>query len=317
MVWFVVSQAVAARSARGITNRFNVDGARPLFTSLFLLFLLAVGYSFLSVIARRPMSVRKLLGLPVRSTSGREWLLGAAIGWGAVVLAVLPLALTGRLSVGFWIEPRAFGLVVVNLAAVAVGTLAEEIVFRGYPFRCLIEAMGPTRATVILATLYGIAHTLAGRGSIIAFLLTSLAGVLLALGWLRTHALWLPWGLHFAWNASLGVLLGLPVTGSVDGSSVVQSAAHGRIWFTGGQFGPEAGLFTAVALALGIVVLVRATRDYAWEYTHPVIIPGGYPMDVPPPPAHAAMEQQAQQPSLVQILPVAPQGRSVEEDQKN
>ncbi len=42
-----------------------------------------------------------------------------------------------------------------------------------------------------------------------------LAGVLLSIAWLRTHGLWLPWGLHFAWNASLGILFGLPVSGDI------------------------------------------------------------------------------------------------------
>ncbi len=317
MAWFVASQVLAVRSARGLTNRFNVDSARPLLGSVFLLFLLAVGFSVLAAIGRRPVTTRSLLGLPRRATAAKEWLLGAAIGWGAAVLCVLPLALTGSLTVGFWTEPRAFGLILTNLATVAVVSLAEEVVFRGYPFRCLLEAIGPTRATVILAFLYGLYHTLAGDGSFAAFLVTFLAGILLAMGWLRTHALWLPWGVHFACNACLGILFGLPVTGAVDGSTVIQSTASGRSVFTGGAFGPEAGLYGAIGVSVAILVLIRTTRDYAWDYTHPVIVPGGYPMDVPPPAAHAAMEQQAQQPTLVQILPTPPQGRSISEEPRH
>jgi len=314
MMWFVASQVLSIRSARGLTNRFNIDSARPLLASLFLLFLLIVGFSLLAAISRRPSTARDLLGLPRRATAGKEWLLGAAIGWGAAVLCLLLLALTGSLTVGFWMEPRAFGLILVNLATVAAGSLAEEVVFRGYPYRCLIEAIGPTRATVILAVFYGLFHTLTGDGSFAAFLITFLAGILLALGWLRTYGLWLSWGLHFAWNASLGILFGLPVTGSVEGSTVVQSTAYGRTLFTGGAFGPEAGLYAAIGVIAGIIVLIRTTGNYAWNYTHPVIVPGGYPMDVPPPAAHVAMEQEAQQPTLVQILPTTPQGRSIGEE---
>lgn len=314
MAWFVASQVLAVRSARGLTNRFNIDSARLLLGSLFLLFLLTVGFSLIATIGRRPVTTRVLLGLPRRATAAKEWLLGSAIGWGAAVLCVLPLVLTGSLSVGFWTEPRAFGLILINLATVATGSLAEEVVFRGYPFRCLIEAIGPTRATVILAFLYGLFHTLVGDGSFAAFLIAFLAGILLALGWLRTHALWLSWGVHFAWNASLGILFGLPVTGSVDGSTVIQSTTFGRSVFTGGAFGPEAGLYAVIGISAAILVLIRTTRDYAWNYTHPVIVPGGYPMDVPPPAAHAAMEQQAPQPTLVQILPTTPQGRSIGEE---
>jgi hypothetical protein len=60
-------------------------------------------------------------------------------------------------------------------------------------------------------------------------------------------------------------------------------------------------------------VLVRVTRDWAWYYTYKPIEPGGYPMDVAPPPAHIEMESKAASaPALVQILPVTPQSRSVE-----
>ena len=59
-----------------------------------------------------------------------------------------------------------------------------------------------------------------------------------------------------------------------------------------------------------MAVVYRVTRDYAWDYTQPVIIPGGYPMDVPPTAAHTAMEQQATATSqpLVQILPAPSAG---------
>ena len=40
-----------------------------------------------------------------------------------------------------------------------------------------------------------------------------LIGVVLSVAYLRTRALWLPWGIHFAWNATLGLVFGLPVSG--------------------------------------------------------------------------------------------------------
>jgi len=57
---------------------------------------------------------------------------------------------------------------------------------------------------------------------------------------------------------------------------------------------------------------VRATDDYAWDYTHPPIIPAGYDVTILPPAAHVAMEEAAKAApvspaSLVQILPAAPQ----------
>ena len=311
-VWLFVSQSLAGRAALGLSVRFNLSDERNLLTVVFLLFLLAIGFSFLQMIAHRDSSLRAALGLPRRATAAREWSTGAAIGWGLVVLAVLPMAFAGALHVEFWTEPRAFWLAVLNLATLAIAALAEEVAFRGYPFRRLIELIGPVKATILMSIFFGALHMFNPAATWISVLITMFAGVLLSIAWLRTHGLWLPWGLHFGWNASMGILFGLPVSGIVDFSSVVQTRAIGRSWLTGGNYGPEGAFFTILVLAIGIVVLVRVTRDYEWEYTHKPIIAGGYPVDVAPPAAHTAMEQEAKPPALVQILPVEPPTRSPE-----
>ena len=323
--WFLASDTVAAHAARGLSERFGLDAARPLLTSAFLLFLLAMGFSLLQTIAKRRSSVREVLGLPKRPTALREWELGAALGWGLVVLAVLPIAVLGTLHIHFWTQPRAFSLLLLNLVTLAVGALAEEVAFRGYSFRRLIEAIGPVAATIVVSLLFALGHVLNPSATGASTLVTILAGVLLSVAWLRTHGLWLGWGLHFAWNASMSILFGLPVSGITDFASIVQTRAFGRLWLTGGDYGPEGAAFTVIVLLIGLAVLVRVTRDYAWHYTYVPIVAAGYPMEAAPPAAHVAMEQQAQQAqqarppaavSLVQILPATPQTRSAGDEPK-
>ena len=320
--WFIAADTVAARAARGLSERFGLDAARPLLTWAFLLFLLALGFSLLQVVARRQSSVREVLGLPRRPTAWREWKLGIALGWGLIVLAVLPMAVAGTLHVHFWTSQRAFGLLLLNLATLAVAALAEEVAFRGYSYRRLIETTGPVAATILMSLLFGVGHMLNPGATWASTLVTILAGVLLSVAWLRTHGLWLGWGLHFAWNASMGILFGLPISGLNDFSSIVQTRAVGPLWLTGGDYGPEGAGFTVIVLLIGIAILVRETRDYAWHYTYVPIVPAGYPMDAPPPAAHVAMEQMAEQtrpaatPALVQILPATPQTRSAGEEPK-
>jgi membrane protease YdiL (CAAX protease family) len=325
VVWFLAADTVAVRAARGISERFALDAARPLLTSIFLLFLLAVGFSILQSISRRRSSVREVIGLPRRPTARREWQLGAALGWTLVVLAVLPMVLAGTLNIQFWTQPRAFGLLLLNLITLAVAALAEEVAFRGYPFRRLIEAIGPVAATITISLLFGLGHALNPGANWTSTLVTMLAGLLLSIAWLRTHGLWLGWGFHFAWNASMGILFGLPISGINDFASVVQTRSFGRLWLTGGAYGPEGANFTAIVLLIGIVILVRITRDYAWHYTYVPIVAAGYPMEAQPPAAHVAMEQQAQQVqqakppaavSLVQILPATSQTRSATDEPK-
>ncbi len=307
--WFLAADTVAGRAARGLAVRFHMEPIRPLLTSIFLLFLLALGFSILQALTNRRLPLRDVLGLPRRPTAAREWKLGAALGWGLVVLAILPMALARALSIQLWTQPGAFTFLFVNLLTLFVAAIAEEVVFRGYPYRRLIEAIGPTAATVALSLLFGIAHMFNPGATWTSTLVTMLAGLLLSLAWLRTHGLWLGWGFHFAWNASIAVLFGLPISGITDFAAIVQARTFGHRWLTGGDYGPEGAAFTVIVLLVGIAILVRITRDYAWHYTYVPIVAAGYPMDAPPPAAHVAMEQQARPappPPLVQILPMAP-----------
>ena len=311
ITWFLAARELAARSASGISQRVDLLALGFVLKPLFLIFLLLVGFSLLDLIARRRSSTAELLALPNRSSARLEWGLGAAIGWSIALLSVIPLALFGSLHVQLWTEPRTFLYSLFTLVGAALGTLALEITFRGYAFRRLVAVMGPGTATTLLSVVYGLLYVFAQGARMAGFVAMVLFALLLSLGWLRTHALWLSWGLHFAWTASLGILFGLPVAGSTDLSSIVQTTAVGRRSLTGGDFGPTATLFSILVLLLAIIPVIRVTRDFAWNYTHPPIVPGGYPMDIAPPAAHAAMETPAAPPPLVQILPSTPQQRSV------
>jgi membrane protease YdiL (CAAX protease family) len=318
--WVLCSQALAAHAAQGIALRFYLLPERPLLGALFFLFLLAVGFSMLQALSRHPSALRSVLGLPRRPSAAREWTLGAAIGWGSVVLAVLPMALAGTLQVTFWTTPRALWLLLLNLVTFAIAALAEEVAFRGFAYRRLIAAIGPVAATTTMSLLFGLLHAFNPAATRASILITILAGILFSVAWLRTHGLWLGWGLHFAWNASMGLLFGLPVSGNTEFSSLVQTRAIGHLWLTGGDYGPEAAIFTVLVLLVAIVVVFRVTRDYAWNYTHQPIVAAGYAVDPPPPAAHVAMEQQTRPapaaPSLIQILPVTPQSRSAGDEPK-
>jgi uncharacterized protein len=72
-----------------------------------------------------------------------------------------------------------------------------------------------------------------------------------------------------------------------------------------------------LAILIGIVFVVLLTSDYAWNYTHPPLVAAGLPMDVAPPAAHTAMEEQAAKPpSLVQIMPTTPQSQAIDDPRR-
>lgn len=301
LLWLLAARVGADSAAQGIAHALRTDVVRPLLYQIFLLILLLTGFTAMNWLATRNGSIRSTNALPARPTAPREWQTGAALGWGLVLLAILPMVVAGALHPQFWLAPRAWGLLVLSLLALFVGSLATELAFRGFLFQRLIAAIGPTAALLILTGIYAFTSTPPGNATSNSFLNSLMIGLLFSLAYLRTHALWLGWGLRFGWLASMGVLFGLPLSGSIDFSSVVATDSSGRIWLTGGAYGPEGALLTVLVLLAGILILYKLTRDYAWQYTHPPIVPGGYPLDVPPPAAHAAMEAAAP-PPLVQIL---------------
>jgi hypothetical protein len=317
LLWFLCSRILAESAANGIAQRFDLGDEQPLLGSLFLLFLLICGFSVLRLIERRRAPLRLAMGLPRRRTAREEWATGAAIGWGLAAVSILPLALMHGLNVQLWTAPRAFEVLALGTATLAVGTLAHTLGVFGYGFQRLIEATGPVRATLLLIALAAVHATLLptpyGTPDGVRILVEMLSALLLCLCWFRTHGLWLGWGLHFAWAASTGILFGLPLAGDVSFSSVVDTRVSGPVWLSGGSFGSTAAALSILLLLAAIPILIRVTRDYAWEYTHPPIIPAGYDVTIAPPAAHVAMEQSAlaAQPvnpaSLVQILPATPQ----------
>jgi hypothetical protein len=308
VLWLLAAHAVAFRAGEGIASRFGWSAVgQDLLVNLFLLFLLLVGFTVLNWIGTRQGSVRLANALPARATAREEWSRGAVIGWGAALVAIVPMVVGGALHPQFFWALPAWGATVVSVLSLLVAALASEVAFRGFLFRRLIDATGTTTATILLSLIYALIGALGPNGTSLSFMVTIIAGVLFSMAYLRTHALWLGWGMHFAWAAATAVVFGLPVAGVASYSSVVQTDTSGPVWLSGGVYGPDGALFTAIVFLVAMAFVHRATRNYAWSYTHPAIVPGGYPMEVQPPSAHAAMEEAAAAKSaaLVQIAPAA------------
>ncbi|HTW48237.1 MAG TPA: CPBP family intramembrane glutamic endopeptidase [Acidobacteriaceae bacterium] len=301
--WFLFSDLVAMRAASGLN--FG-DWYEPLYR-VFLLFLLVLGYSLMSLLTRRGVPPRKGIGLDPRPGCRGEFGLGAALGWGGVVACVLPAALVGGLVFTVFGNSHQFLVAALDLIALAAGTLAIEVAFRGYAFRRLVEAMGPGMATLFLAAIYAIWRTHLTPTTTAAVVVSFLLGWILALAALRTRALWVSWGFSFAWSAAMSLLFGLPIAGGMNYSPIFVANTLGPAWVSGGAQGPEGSGFGVLVAFLLLIVMVRATSDLHYKYAFSEVLPGGIPVDI-----DAAARQQHEaamgpaqpaEPQLVQILP--------------
>jgi uncharacterized protein len=249
-VAFFVAGYAAASLAGDHVLRFEA-----VFRPLLVVLLLAV-FSWLLTVGNH-VEVHRIAaqGLPLSPGWAQQFGLGCGLGILLVFVAVVPLAIWGSLSFGTTVNLHSMTRVAVVLGVLTMGALAEELMFRGYPFQRLVEGIGPTGAIVVFSVLFGVVH-LSNPGAGVWGLINTVAiGVLLALAYLRTRALWLPWGIHFAWNATLGLLLGLPVSGLRLFNVVVHGTALGPTWLTGGGYGIEASASGAMAVLVGLVVI--------------------------------------------------------------
>jgi len=196
-----------------------------------------------------------LLGFPLARGWIRQFALGALLGFSLTLLGVLLSAVRADVTISVNVSSRAFARAAVALIVLVFGALAEELMFRGYPFQRLEDAIGPAGAIGVFSLLFGAVHLTNPGASALGLANTVLIGIVLAIAYLRTRALWLPWGIHFGWNTTLGLLLGLPVSGLRLFNVVVRSSAKGPQWLTGGSYGLEAGAPGVVVVVVGLIVV--------------------------------------------------------------
>ena len=167
---------------------------------------------------------------------------------------------------GFAWEFDPIGLVLKNILLffgifVLVGW-NEELLSRGYHLQTIASGINLFWGVIISSAVFGLLH-LANPGA--NFASTAgifLAGMYLAYGYVRTKQLWLSIGLHLGWNFFEGVGFGFPVSG-LDIYALTRIQVIGPDLWTGGKFGPEAGLIVLPSLLVGglLIYLYTQKRD--------------------------------------------------------
>ncbi len=145
------------------------------------------------------------------------------------------------------------GLVGMFIVFVLVGW-NEELLSRGYQLQNLADGINLVWGVIISSAVFGILHLGNPNATWISAVGIFFAGIFLAYGYTTTKELWLPIGLHIGWNFFEGVGFGFPVSG-MDFFRLTRITVTGPELWTGGAFGPEAGLIVLPALALGMALI--------------------------------------------------------------
>jgi membrane protease YdiL (CAAX protease family) len=182
---------------------------------------------------------------------GRGMLVGLA-AFGAVIANI---AFLGHYHVeGMGTVTGAVGL----FGFMAAASVTEELMFRGVLFRIVEGRLGTWISLALTAVLFGAQHLLNPDATLWGAVAIAIeAGGMLGAAYVATRKLWVPIGLHFAWNFAESGIFSTEASGNGANKGLLHSVTSGPSLITGGGFGPEASVYSVV---VGLLV----TAAFLW-----------------------------------------------------
>ncbi len=220
--------------------------------------LLIVTWMMVRFVNRKPFAA---VGFWFHPRAVRELGMGMLIGFLMMSGIFIVLLATGYVQVE-WLGRSAGQIVVTLLYALiffSIAAMTEEVLFRGYIFQTMTQGITLLPSILVLSALFGAGHIQNPNATVLSTVNVVLAGVWLSIAYQKTRSLWLPFGLHMAWNFTQTTVYGFPTSG-------IQFAKHrlwnatvtGADWLTGGPFGPEGSVLATLALILGTWYILKS-----------------------------------------------------------
>jgi len=213
----------------------------------FLIFLLASW--IMSRMERRTIAD---YGLPWRASFRVQFWQGVLLGFGSITALLLAMRVVGVFYFGrialhgfaIWMWAAVYALVFILVA------LKEEFRARGYGLFTLSAGIGFWPAAILSAAYFGYSHH-GNSGEDWIGLLNAGAFGLLACFLLRTTGnLWMPIGLHTAFDWGETYFYGVADSGQTLPGHLLNSSSSGPAWLSGGTVGPEGSLLCTLLIVM-------------------------------------------------------------------
>ncbi|MEJ7616213.1 MAG: type II CAAX endopeptidase family protein [Pyrinomonadaceae bacterium] len=213
LAW-LLSYAALGRSPAAVENLFESSWSFVIQGLLLITAATITGWGCNRFLEHLP---RRALGWARHRHWERDLLYGSFVGGGSMLLAVGIAAAGGGLRfevAASDVMPYVLRTLVGSGAVFILAAAAEEALFRGYPLQTLLRSWPAWAAALPSSLAFAYVHL--GNPNIArgwTLVNTALAGVWLAVAYIKTRSLWFPLGAHWAWNWMMGAVLGLPVSG--------------------------------------------------------------------------------------------------------
>lgn len=179
--------------------------------------------------------------------------MGTFIGFVMQSLTILIIYLNGSYSV-VAVNPVSF--ILIPFALMFTVAIIEEVLVRGIIFRIIEEKLGSYIALSISAFIFGALHLANPNSSFLSTLCITIAGFLFGAAFIYSRSLWLPIGLHFAWNFTQSGIFGAITSGNEKTNSLLEAKIQGLEFITGGDFGPEGSIQATIICFIATAVFL-------------------------------------------------------------
>jgi membrane protease YdiL (CAAX protease family) len=218
--------------------------------------LVLAAYITLRWIDRRPFP---LLGMCFSLEGLKELLAGLVFGSLYLTACLLILRVSGLVDVTFsGMSSQTLNTMLTYLVVFTAAGILEEVVNRGYLFQALIEGTRVWMAILVFSFIFSFVHIFNEDFSWVSGVCLFLQGILFGLVYFKTRSLWVPIGLHVAWNWTQGPLWGMKVSGTGIGHTFMKSVPRGPELLSGGNFGAEGSLITVIVSAALVLYVWKA-----------------------------------------------------------
>lgn len=143
--------------------------------------------------------------------------------------------------------------VILSIILFAGVSIFEEVIFRGYLLKNLLESFNPYVALFVSATFFSLIHGFNPNVTILGLCNIFLAGFFLGASYVFTKNLWFPIALHFSWNFFQS-MFGFKVSG-LDSYSIIEFNIPENNMLNGGEFGFESSYLSVIILILSTFII--------------------------------------------------------------
>lgn len=202
----------------------------------------------------------KNIGLISMKDGGRDLiygLLGGAISMALIFGILLTLGKIALINPLY--QPQFPSSVLWGIPMFIFVGLGEEILTRGYIMYSIGRYNRVWVAVISSALLFAVMHLLNPNMKMLGFINIFIVGILFSYMVIKTGNLWMAIGYHITWNYFQGNIFSFPVSGQNQEGMYMIQVLEDSI-FTGGAFGPEAGIVATIVLGLGFLAVWRYKR---------------------------------------------------------